>query len=233
MNAAATHADFISAVLAGLRRLISCDYCGIHLLDRHREKMMYRALPEIPYNDAEIAYYQAHPEENAMVAYYEKTGDQQARRRSDVISLPEFVASNHYRYCLARLDLKYSLALPVMVDPQVVAGIVIDRRKKDFTKSDCSLLDAFAPHFRLAWQRQKNPWRVSRRQAKTRDHRSLTPRETDILYWITEGKQNREIAMIFEISLYTVQKHVANILRKLDAENRHALTVITLNQASA
>lgn len=230
MNAAATHSDFISAVMAGLRRLIVCDYCGIHLLDRKRGKIMYRALPEIPYNDEEIAYYTAHPHENALVAYYEKTGDQQARRRSDVISMRKFLLSDHYRHCLARLDLKYSLALPVMVDPHVVAGIVIDRRKIDFSKRDCSLLDAFAPHFRLAWQKQKNPWRVNRRTMKASDNEILTPRETDVLYWITEGKQNREIAIILEISFYTVQKHVANILRKLDAENRHSLTVLALNQ---
>ena len=193
---------------------------------------MHRMYPEIPYNEDEVTYYSTHPQENALVTYYEKTGDKRARRRSDVISMREFLLSNHYRHCIARLGLKYSLALPVAVDQDTVGGIVIDRRKKDFTKRDCALLDAFAPHFLLAWNWQKNPWRVSRRQSKPTDRGNLTPRECDVLYWITEGKQNREIAMILEISLYTVQKHVANILRKLDAENRHALTVLTLNQAS-
>jgi DNA-binding NarL/FixJ family response regulator len=38
--------------------------------------------------------------------------------------------------------------------------------------------------------------------------------------------------MILGISLYTVQKHVANLLCKLDVENRHALTVSALNHAA-
>ncbi|MCF7687840.1 MAG: LuxR C-terminal-related transcriptional regulator [Cephaloticoccus sp.] len=232
MNAATTHADFISAVIAGVHRLIPCDYCGIHLLDRQREKIMHRMDPIIPYNEDEVAYYSAHPQENAVVAYYERTGDLSARRRSDVISMRKFLSSDHYRHCLARLDLRYSLALPVTVDRDVVGGIVLDRREKDFTKRDCALLDAFAPHFLLAWNRQKNPWRVSHHKTKPRDGDLLTARESDVLYWITEGKQNREIAMILGISLYTVQKHVANILRKLDVENRHALTVLTLNLAA-
>lgn len=57
---------------------------------------------------------------------------------------------------------------------------------------------------------------------------SLTTREADVLYWITEGKQNPEIAQILNISLFTVQKHVANILKKTHLENRSALTVAAL-----
>ena len=56
----------------------------------------------------------------------------------------------------------------------------------------------------------------------------LTPREADVLFWMTEGKQNREIATILGRSLQTVQEHVGNLLRKLDQENRHAATVFAL-----
>jgi len=47
---------------------------------------------------------------------------------------------------------------------------------------------------------------------------------------MVEGKQNREIASILGISLATVQKHVAQIVRKLHAENRHAATVMALRE---
>jgi len=56
----------------------------------------------------------------------------------------------------------------------------------------------------------------------------LTMREADVLFWMTEGKQNREIATILGRSLSTVQEHVANILTKLGQENRHAATVFAL-----
>jgi DNA-binding NarL/FixJ family response regulator len=58
----------------------------------------------------------------------------------------------------------------------------------------------------------------------------LTTREADVLYWMTEGKQNREIATILGRSLDTVQEHVANILKKLGQENRHAATVFALRK---
>lgn len=231
MNAAATRSDFISAVTAGLHRLILCDYCSIQFLDRRTGQMLHHTAPENPYNGDEVAYFSANPHEDALVAHYEKTGDQSARRRSDVLDTRQFIASDYYRHCHARLGLKYSLALPVVVDAHVAAGISCDRRARDFSKRDCALLDAFAPHFRLAWQRHRDPWHISRKPQP--DNKGvLTSRETEVVYWITQGKQNREIAMILGISFFTVQKHVANILRKLEVENRHALTVLALNRAT-
>ncbi len=56
----------------------------------------------------------------------------------------------------------------------------------------------------------------------------LAPRESEVLFWMTEGKQNREIATILGIALGTVQKYVAAILVKLGQENRHSATVFAL-----
>lgn len=50
----------------------------------------------------------------------------------------------------------------------------------------------------------------------------LTPREAEILFWITQGKSNPEIAIILTMQLVTVKKHVQNILQKLGVENRTA-----------
>jgi LuxR family transcriptional regulator, maltose regulon positive regulatory protein len=48
----------------------------------------------------------------------------------------------------------------------------------------------------------------------------LTPRELEVLHWLSEGATNQEIANQLVVSLATVKKHVANILSKLGAENR-------------
>jgi len=50
----------------------------------------------------------------------------------------------------------------------------------------------------------------------------MTPREAEILFWITQGKSNPEIAIILTMQLVTVKKHVQNILQKLGVENRTA-----------
>jgi DNA-binding CsgD family transcriptional regulator len=52
--------------------------------------------------------------------------------------------------------------------------------------------------------------------------RSLSPRERNVLDWMSEGKTNAEIAAILGISLHTVKRHVEKILQKLGAPNRSA-----------
>ena len=63
-----------------------------------------------------------------------------------------------------------------------------------------------------------------RRAARPEDFRpfGLTPRECEILYWITEGKSDPAIARICAISPRTVEKHVENIYKKLGVETRTA-----------
>ncbi len=48
----------------------------------------------------------------------------------------------------------------------------------------------------------------------------LTDRESEVLYWITKGKTNREIGQILGTSPRTINKHSEHIYKKLEVENR-------------
>lgn len=48
----------------------------------------------------------------------------------------------------------------------------------------------------------------------------LTPRECEVLRWIGEGKRDREIAVILDLSPRTVTNHAHNIFQKLSVETR-------------
>ncbi len=56
----------------------------------------------------------------------------------------------------------------------------------------------------------------------------LTPREAEVLFWISEGKSNQDIGVILGASTGTICKHVEHIFRKLNVENRTAAAVIAL-----
>lgn len=58
----------------------------------------------------------------------------------------------------------------------------------------------------------------------------LSNREYDIFHWMSRGKTNWEIATILDISERTVKFHVANIIRKLNANNRTHAIVLGLQQ---
>lgn len=49
---------------------------------------------------------------------------------------------------------------------------------------------------------------------------TLTPRETDVLRGISEGKSNKEIARALDIQEVTVKLHLKTLSRKLGARNR-------------
>jgi DNA-binding CsgD family transcriptional regulator len=59
----------------------------------------------------------------------------------------------------------------------------------------------------------------------------LTPREAEVVSWLTEGRTNREIGTILGISARTVQVHLNRIYRKLGVETRTAAAVTAFGLA--
>lgn len=83
------------------------------------------------------------------------------------------------------------------------------------------------------------PWLPSeRRQMKlltkavTRPEPNLssrfTPKEREVLQWLTQGRSNREIAATMQIDEATVKAHLGRMLRKARASNRVELTLRAL-----
>lgn len=56
----------------------------------------------------------------------------------------------------------------------------------------------------------------------------ITRREADVLYWVAKGKTDWEISVILSISERTVNKHLEQIYRKLDVNNRTSATAIAI-----
>ena len=72
--------------------------------------------------------------------------------------------------------------------------------------------------------------RAVQRQSPAGALESLTRREREIALAVGDGKSNRQIAELFDISEPTVKTHLTNIFRKLDLKDRVGL-VLLLKQA--
>lgn len=56
----------------------------------------------------------------------------------------------------------------------------------------------------------------------------LTPREAQVLLWISQGKSNQDIGTILGAKTRTICKHVEHILSKFNVENRTSAAVVAL-----
>ena len=50
----------------------------------------------------------------------------------------------------------------------------------------------------------------------------ITPREAEVLLWVSQGKSNGDVAAILGMSEKTVKQHMSNLFAKLGLENRNA-----------
>jgi DNA-binding NarL/FixJ family response regulator len=69
---------------------------------------------------------------------------------------------------------------------------------------------------------------ASQDEARVRSRLPVTPREAEVLIWLTRGKSNRDIGEILGLSPRTVNKHLEQIYAKLGIENRSSAVALTL-----
>ena len=89
--------------------------------------------------------------------------------------------------------------------------------------------------FRFVGQHSNGDWLIKlvdgnrpTEAALLRSKLDLTERESDVLFWIANGKSNREAAEILSMSPRTVNKHLEMIFPKLGVENRTAAAGVAL-----
>jgi two-component system, LuxR family, secretion system response regulator SsrB len=62
------------------------------------------------------------------------------------------------------------------------------------------------------------------------EHQELSPRESEVLQLIAEGKKNREIAQLLGVSAKTVSTHRAHILEKMKLTTTQQIVLHVLQQ---
>lgn len=58
----------------------------------------------------------------------------------------------------------------------------------------------------------------------------LTPREREVLQLVAEGKSNKEVANVLNLSVYTVETHRSNIMQKLNLKGVPELTLYAVRK---
>jgi DNA-binding CsgD family transcriptional regulator len=141
----------------------------------------------------------------------------------------EFRQTPHYLETMRPLGVQHQIVVTVDI-PGHMAGVTVNRGR-DFTNRESAFLGLLAPHLAAATVKlrklndlQKTLDSIPFPTPDQLQRVGFTPRESEILFWVMQGKRDSEIAEILsekrEVSLRTINNHVRNILVKMNAETR-------------
>jgi len=103
------------------------------------------------------------------------------------------------------------LSVPLFMDGQTLVSIVLSRYGPAFSERDRERLESMRPQLACLYQ-----------QACQDPPARLTPREVQVMQWVSCGKTDADIAALLAISPRTVHKHLEHIYVKLGVETRTA-----------
>ena len=113
-------------------------------------------------------------------------------------------------------QLRDGMGIPVIAQNGSRIGVTIAGGQFDLSEREQSCLHLAAIYFQSRLEKLRTKAPLNKRKSAD----ELTVRELDCLAWIAAGKTDWEIAQILSISELTVNSHVRNILRKLNAMHR-------------
>ncbi len=228
-------------LLTSLQRLIPHDLGACHWMqpERHEIAAWYepqrRSLP-VPTEEF-WRLIEKHPL-NAVLF----TLPSRAWMLSDVMSRKSFRQTELYTrlYRPLGVDCELTAVLPDEQQRGKYFLISLHRSEHDFTERDRTLLNLLLPHIaraqhRLALQREEDshPSNPFTNEAQFHDwlqgrtNWQLSPRESDVLFWLAQGKTNDEIGAILGIAGRTAETHALRIYPKMGVENRYgAITTV-------
>lgn len=129
--------------------------------------------------------------------------------------------------CCGDAELRLNIGLTIEDARRRKIGIALNRSIRDFERREADRVDALRPHIIAAYT---NAVRLAEREAGLADLSRaisieglpLTRRENEVLYWVSMGKTNEEVATIIGARPLTVKKHLEHVYDKLGVPNRTA-----------
>jgi len=243
-------AEFARRGVALLPRLVASEITTLSVCDlaTGRRRVVSNPGNAIP-ADA-LGAFDRHFFSHPRVHYHSTHHHGGVHRITGSLSASAFRATPLFADRYMKVGLDHSLALPLYVDGTLLISFVFNRMDRDFDDRERDLLERMRPQlanlFRasvaLAEMRAAlgaaaagaGP-PVSPSETSVDDDRlaGLTPREREVLGWVTAGKTNAQIGAIVGASPRTIAKHLERVYEKLGVESRTAAAMRASRTLSA
>ncbi|MEI9895269.1 MAG: LuxR C-terminal-related transcriptional regulator [Chthoniobacter sp.] len=139
-------------ILTTLGKLVDCCLAGYNEVDLPRNRFVVVFDPPQP--DIEAHLYEKFAglmHEHPVITYFDKTGDGQALKISDFLSVSEYHERAIYRDCYRHLAVEDQLSLGMQMSTGFMIGIVFNRQERSFTEQDRLRLNLVRPHIVQAY----------------------------------------------------------------------------------
>jgi DNA-binding CsgD family transcriptional regulator len=155
--------------------------------------------------------------EHPAVVYWARSGRDGANvvRFSDIIGRRAYQRLPAYHHVLRPLGIEYELDVRLCLRSGV-SSLAFTRERRDFSERERELLERLRPYLTSLLERAE----TGRARAALSSAFDLTPRETEVLALLVQGKSNATIARMLFIAPGTVRKHLERVYAKLGVANR-------------
>lgn len=130
---------------------------------------------------------------------------------------------------LATFPNRCFVAIPI--EPETVLYFGLFRAGMAFLPEEKALLELVQPHLvnarKLALARTASQDLPIDTEVFVRA--GFTPREADVIFWLTQGKTNPEIAHLMRVRTDTVSAYLRTVFEKMGVENRVAAVITALD----
>lgn len=163
-----------------------------------------------------------------------------ALKISDALSNDKFRNLGLYNEFYRHFRIEYQMLIPLIIDSRTLIGITFNRDKTDYSEKERFVLNILGPHIVQAYRNAQAITSLTERVAgliemigclskgSVRRCATISPRECEVLQYVSMGKTNSEVAMILNIAPSTVKTHLERIYEKLGVDNRTAASLWVL-----
>jgi DNA-binding CsgD family transcriptional regulator len=226
-------------MLEMLAELVPVDNAAVNFY-RPPDQLRAIMLPHDAATEEQVALIGRYFHQSPFANFF-STQDEAWKRVRDFMRAEDFYKLDLHRIALKPLGVNYQLGGFLTFIDGAAHIITLHRTHRGFSEREREIVNVLHPHLvssyinaivfsrardtvsHLALRKSARSM-IARRQF--RQMPQLTKRQNEVLRWMIEGKRNTEIARILSISPRTIEKHVAQILVGLKAENR-AMAVLT------
>lgn len=219
-----------------LRQLVPCDVVSFAVFDPATHQLDIDFDPYLKGLDVGLDGFGRHMKSYPCFSFDPTVNGGKPILRSDFLSDEEFYNSPIYRegFAIPGISDHAAVWLPSNDDKVVFIGLELCGGAK-FEEKARTVMNILQPHLANAYNLAQAMVQIEAATADVQvfQRAGLTPRQAEVLAFLSLGKSNPEIALILGLSLVTVKSYVSAIFDRLGVCNRHAAIVRAYHLARA